>query len=158
MLGWEAAILSHCCSGTRATVAPTHWQEVLSTSTRHLQPDASHSLWTALREADHEHHSGGSGRHSSMPNSWYSRALVPHACLPQEQYMQCNGPPICMCFLGRGANVRPWLPRGCVCDCHQWLVHSRRCPTSTVEPIEHPPGETEADGRGRASWIHSQAQ
>jgi hypothetical protein len=56
-----------------------------------------------------------------------------------------------MCFLGRRTVVRLWLSGGCVRDCHQWHVRSRRCPTLASSTNQTSPDVMEADERSQCT-------
>jgi hypothetical protein len=69
-------------------------------------------MWTTLWEADRKNQCGGSERRSSVWDVQCSRALPPRIYFPEDQHMQCSGPPTWMCFSRRGAMVRSWFPGG----------------------------------------------
>jgi hypothetical protein len=147
-----AVLLSLWCSSIGADVAQPHQQEVLGAPT--LQRGTcywKHPIVYGLSSGRQTTGSSMTAVDATVPRVTHGAQehSLSHAYLPEGQYMQSNGPPICIRFLGRRATVHLWLPGGCIYDCRRQLVHSRRCPVLTNCTNRTYLGIAEADGRAR---------
>jgi hypothetical protein len=97
---------THYCPST-----PTESLRCPDSPKRHLLLGTSHSLWSALRDVNHELQRGGSG-HTIVPRGTHGSQGLLHPMSAFLKTNTCSVPPTCIAYV----EEEPWSTRGCPGD------------------------------------------